>query len=539
MAALSLSMAARPKANVKGRITSEGRGVAGVQVSDGSQIVLTDAKGRYSMHTSKRDSLVFITVPSGYVAKRTESMRPDFFALLTEPESKMEVHDFELVPQDQSDYSVVFITDVHFGRIVENNVDQHNFQYKVFPNLQKITSDRQNEGKAVFCFQLGDFAHDEYWYENNCDEIKAFNFLNSLHYTAPVFGVSGNHDNDGSVTGDDTDFRSAWQLRRTWGPDRYSMDIAGDHWILLDNIFYINTPSAEKKKKGINGKRDYKCMLTDAQLEWLRKDVERVPDGTHIYFCTHAPIFNTHRPDERISVEQVAVLDEIFARFPKVTCYSGHAHMMHIPSTGEFIRFEQFVLPATSGSMWQTDVRGFQSTSSDGTDAGVFVGDHYTSGGAKYDYITNSYGAKAMRVYDMNEVAKYYEANADVRFQMGIYAPEHKHDFADGSFENQIFVNYWFYRPGETVHVIEDGVELAVSMEKMEDPFYNIAYFVPESVKAGKFKSGLCKYRYPHMFVAKARTATSPVIIRVTNEKGDVVREQTLERPKAFSAEID
>lgn len=533
---LAALQAPAQKANVKGRVTCDGKGVAGVQVSDGHQIVTTDAKGRYSMYTDKKDSVVFITTPSGYVAKRSNSMRPDFFALLTKSPKKTEKHDFKLEKQDQSNYSVVFITDVHFGRIVENNVDKENFKNKVFPNLQKLTSERQAAGKAVFCFELGDFAHDEYWYENGCDEIKAFHFLASLNYTAPTFGVSGNHDNDGSITEDD--FKSAWQLRRTWGPDRYSMNINNDHWILLDNIFYVNTPGNGPFKKGIKGKRDYICKLTDSQLEWLRKDVASVPEGTNIYLCTHAPIFNTHRPDEKISDEQIAVLDQIFAKFPKVTCYSGHAHMMHFPSTGEYTRFEQFVLPATSGSMWQTDVLGFQSTSSDGTDAGVFLGDNYASGKVDYDYVTNSYGPKYMRVYDMNGVAAYYEANDDVHYQMAIY-PEHRHDFAEPRYKDMIFVNYWFHRPGETVHIIENGEELEVKKEKMEDPFYNIAYFVPASIKAGEFKKSLCRYRYPHMFTAKAKTSDAPVLIRITDADGRIVREQTLIRPKAFNENID
>lgn len=534
--ALALTACNCTEYNVKGRITCEGKGVAGVQVSDGHQIVRTDSKGRYRMLTDKKDSLVFITTPSGYVAERSSSMRPDFFALLTEPADKKERHDFKLEKQDQSDYSVVFITDVHFGRIVKNNVDRDHFEHKVLPNLQNLTTERQDAGKAVFCFELGDFSHDEYWYENGCDEIQAFNFLSSLNYTAPTFGVSGNHDNDGSIT--ENDFGSAWQLRRTWGPDRYAMDINNDHWILLDNIFYVNTPGEGPFKKGINGKRDYVCMLTDSQLEWLRKDLESVADGTNIYLCTHAPIFNTHRPDEKISDDQVAVLDEIFARFPKVTCYSGHAHMMHFPSTGAYSRFEQYVLPATSGSMWQTDVRGFQSTSSDGTDAGVFLGDNYASGTPDYDYVTNTYGQKYMRVYDMNEVGKYYASHDDVRFQMSLYK-DFKHDFAEKKFKNQIFVNYWFHRPGETVHIIENGVELAVEQANMEDPLYNIIYFVPESVKAGELKKSLRKYRYPHMFTATAKTATAPVLIRITDADGRVVREQELVRPKAFDENID
>ncbi|MBQ5363593.1 MAG: hypothetical protein IIU09_01220, partial [Bacteroidales bacterium] len=100
---------------VKGKVTCGKKPVAGVQVSDGRQIVLTDAKGRYTLKTDKADSIVFITTPSGYKAQMIDPIRPGFWQLLTEAPSKTEVHNFKLVPQDQSNYSVIFITDTHFA----------------------------------------------------------------------------------------------------------------------------------------------------------------------------------------------------------------------------------------------------------------------------------------------------------------------------------------------------------------------------------------------------------------------------------------
>ncbi|MBQ6822575.1 MAG: metallophosphoesterase, partial [Bacteroidales bacterium] len=61
---ITLSIALLPFAMqggvVKGRVTAEGKPVAGVQVSDGRQIVLTNVRGRYRMKTDKADSVVFI-----------------------------------------------------------------------------------------------------------------------------------------------------------------------------------------------------------------------------------------------------------------------------------------------------------------------------------------------------------------------------------------------------------------------------------------------------------------------------------------------
>ena len=57
LAGLSLSAWAQ---NITGRVTSEGRPVEGVCVSDGVSIVRTDADGRYALQSDKRQGFVFI-----------------------------------------------------------------------------------------------------------------------------------------------------------------------------------------------------------------------------------------------------------------------------------------------------------------------------------------------------------------------------------------------------------------------------------------------------------------------------------------------
>ena len=54
---------------IKGTVKdTEGKGVAGVVVSDGLNTVQTDKKGRFEMDTDKDSRFVFISTPSGYVS---------------------------------------------------------------------------------------------------------------------------------------------------------------------------------------------------------------------------------------------------------------------------------------------------------------------------------------------------------------------------------------------------------------------------------------------------------------------------------------
>ena len=159
---------------VKGRVSSEGRPVAGVQVSDGRQIVLTDARGRYSMKTDKADSIVFITTPSGYIAEPIDPVRPGFWQLLTEKPCKTEVHDFNLVPQDQNGYSVIFITDCHLADDPSRNCLDR-FRKDVLPVVKREYEAAAAKG-PVYTMNLGDFSHDRYWYDFDFNEADAERF---------------------------------------------------------------------------------------------------------------------------------------------------------------------------------------------------------------------------------------------------------------------------------------------------------------------------------------------------------------------------
>ena len=55
--------------NIKGSVRdTEGKGIAGVVVSDGLNTVVTDAKGRFKMDADLDSRFVFISTPSGYIS---------------------------------------------------------------------------------------------------------------------------------------------------------------------------------------------------------------------------------------------------------------------------------------------------------------------------------------------------------------------------------------------------------------------------------------------------------------------------------------
>src|SRR5688500_9225765 len=58
--------AVRAAIRVVGRVTSAGRGIAGVRISDGVSVTRTDSDGRYEILASESADFVFCSLPAGH-----------------------------------------------------------------------------------------------------------------------------------------------------------------------------------------------------------------------------------------------------------------------------------------------------------------------------------------------------------------------------------------------------------------------------------------------------------------------------------------
>lgn len=523
-------------AKIRGRVSSNRKPVAGVAVSDGRSVVLTNARGRYVLNSEKADSIVFISTPSGYVAEAIDAIRPGFWQLLTKPAGKNERHNFKLVPEDQSSYSALFITDMHFANDSTRN-DFGKYESSVKPLVDAQFAEASAKG-PVYTFNMGDFSHDRYWYDFGLNEAGAEEYLSSTGYPTMVYSVSGNHDNDGAIAnlGEANDFESAWCYRHTWGPAYYSVNIGGDHWVMLDNVIYVNDGEADAKHKNINGKRNYICRFTDVQLEWLKADLEYVDPSARVFVVCHVPILNDASKTERIDQSQLETLDAVFSKFDKVTAFSGHTHRRINPDCSPCPRFVQYICPAVSGNMWkQPD--GYPCIGSDGSDNGITVLDCSADVPAPR-YVTAAHGPKLMRVYDMNAVGEFFRNDPQCQILHRI-CPDRLW-YGSKEFANTVLVNYWDLKPGDAVEVLENGKPLDVEKVSLEDPLYAITYVTSELGPESVFTKSLNKStKNPHMFSARARTANAPVSVRVRNAAGEVVYEENLVRPKAFGKDAE
>lgn len=107
LAAVGTNLYAR---DIKGSVRdTEGKGIAGVVVSDGLNTVVTDAKGRFKMDADADSRFVFVSTPSGYISS-TLSGEDLFYKEIREDVKK---YDFILKKNDKDDtnHNVIVIAD--------------------------------------------------------------------------------------------------------------------------------------------------------------------------------------------------------------------------------------------------------------------------------------------------------------------------------------------------------------------------------------------------------------------------------------------
>lgn len=95
---------------VEGVVTCKGKGLAGVVVTDGFDVVLTDAQGRYELPRNRDARFVYLSTPAGYLPQEGGGHIAFFFPL---KKGRLK-YDFELKRNLKDDMKHVFMvqTDV-------------------------------------------------------------------------------------------------------------------------------------------------------------------------------------------------------------------------------------------------------------------------------------------------------------------------------------------------------------------------------------------------------------------------------------------
>lgn len=331
-------------------------GVERVRVSNGIDVVTTDADGRYRIGVTD-DTIVFVIKPRGWMT-RTDSLNMPRFYYIHKPAGSPddgflykgvkptgplpESIDFPLVPRDEPDsFEAVFVGDPQ----PYNTEEVMFYANDVVSELVGTDAD--------FCVSLGDLVG---------DDLDLFEPLNRVQSIAgvPWYNVYGNHDmnfmSPNDVHADET-------FERVYGPATYAYQWGPVHFIVLDDVVWKGFDGLNTSGKPRTG--NYQGRLRDDQFEFIDNLLGTIPRDELVVLLMHIPIVSggeQHRIDNR------ARLFEVLSSHPHTLSLSGHTHLQSHTYYGsddgytprEQTRHHHYNVATASGSWWNgaPDQRG-------------------------------------------------------------------------------------------------------------------------------------------------------------------------------------
>ena len=291
----------------------EETGIEGVCVSNGREVVRTDADGRWEL-PCPAGTILFVCKPTGWMTPVDELNRPRFFYIHKPGGSEDEGYtfagsaptgplpesiDFPLVRQEEPRrFRVILMGDPQAGTPEEVTW----FGRDVMAEL--VGTD------AAFGISLGDIAYDDLSLLRPICEMQALAGV-------PWYAVAGNHDMN-YAAGDD---RGALEtFEREMGPATYAFAYGGVHFLVLDNVVW-DGPAGTGKPDPEN----YHGGLSERQLAFVAGYLETVPAEARVVVAMHIPLHNPFA--KRHGTRGARKLLRLLSRFPRTCSFSGHTHV--------------------------------------------------------------------------------------------------------------------------------------------------------------------------------------------------------------------
>lgn len=509
---------------IKGSVYAAGVGLANVVVSDGFEVTTTDENGIYYLPSTKKGKYVFVSIPSNYEVATTGKV-PQFFQRLSQAANVVEIKDFELIAVNNDKHVVMVLGDMH---LANRNGDINQFQQGFLADVNQSIQTYKNAGTKVYALTLGDMTWETYWYQNNYGLPQYLGEMNKID--AMVFNTMGNHDNDPNFV---ADWGAEDKFRDVIGPTYYSFNIGKVHYIVLDNIEYLNTNN-----------RNYNAKIVADQIAWLKKDLATITDknaslviSMHIQLHTNPGLSNGNETTGyRLSNAQEFV--DALNGFTKVHLLTGHTHINYNIERGATPAIMEHNTAAVCATWWWTGHPSYVAQNhicKDGAPGGYAIWEMdgndlkwtYKGIGHPTDY--------QFRAYDLNQCHLTKETFAPnyTGSAWNTYAAE----YATANTNNEVLINVWNYDKNWKVEVTENGQSLVVTRVSVLDPLHIVSYSAQRLNVNAVPTADFVTSKTAHMFKVKASSPISTLEIKVTDRFGKVYRE-TMVRPKAFGYQM-
>ena len=439
-----------------------GKPVSGVKVSDGYNFSLSDARGNYELSVHDDADFVFVCIPSGFEISNRNGA-PYFYRTLNRTRSSQKV-DFDLVRLQ--------IDDNHHQFMVWADVQVYNESELAL--VAKAAADAKSvaRGNGLYTFGV------------SCGDIVgtwSSGMSETIHKTCaeagfPFFTLMGNHDYKAGVG---TNEESKQIYSDSYGPTYYSFDKGKIHYVVLDDVFYFY--------------RHYIGYLEQSQLEWLKKDLSYVSEGSTVVLFMHIPTYSREARSGQFNKEEYnKILTNRQALYDILAPYKAHICSAHEHYAENYLINDQLfehVHAPLSGLFWQS------LYSCDGLPWGYYV--YEADGDELVDWYYKAVGESREKQFTAYRVGE------------------------DPLKAHSVVANVWNYDPSWKVEWRENGVDQG-PMEKYNGWDRNIV----ADVEARREKEFTWKYigagQTEHLFCATPSSIDSEVEIVVTDRFGKV-----------------
>ncbi|WP_268223305.1 calcineurin-like phosphoesterase family protein [Sinomicrobium oceani] len=377
--------------NRNGKKERSEAGVAGVSVTNGVDVVQTDARGYYELPEND-DQIIAVIKPSGYALPVNADNLPQFYYIHkpggspklkykgVSPTGKLRKNtNFPLYRSEEPDTFTALV----FGDPQAYTKEEIHYFYR------GIVAEVEGISDIPFGISLGDLVGDDLdLFGPYTDAIRKIGI--------PWYNVMGNHDMNYDA-GEDRHSDETYESR--FGPNNYAFNYGKVHFIILDDILYPDPR---------DGKGYWGGFRKD-QLDFVENDLKYVPEDHLIVLAFHIPL---SEPDgDAFRDEDRQRLFDLLSNYPNTLSLSAHTHLQ---KQDVFTRAEGWKGPrphhsynvGTTSGDWYSGKLNDQgipvSTMRDGTPKG-------------YAFIR----------FDGNRYAVDYKvAGAPATYQMNIFSPE-------------------------------------------------------------------------------------------------------------------